>query len=491
MKSQVSPNTSQILYLFLFVIIGIIFSACDSAGPGTSEDAPANDPEYTPTAIVVSPSDVTIEEGDTQQFAAEVKDEQGNTLDGVAVEWESSNETIATINSEGLAAGITEGTTNIVASTGDLSGSANLEVEESEQEKSWHEIGGGLFGSEVNAITFDPNGDLIAGGQFLRTRGLNPVRLNSIARWNGSSWKAIDIGLNGMIHALTIDGDGDLIAGGLISETADGSVALNNITRWNGTSWEGIGRGFDFQVRALTVDRDGALIAGGSFNETADDSVTGFNGVARWNGVSWERLGNGLEFSVDGRMRPVTVRSLIVDADGDLIAAGAISIRRSNDIGFVARWNGTSWEVIGNLLTGGDVGGVYVLTLDAEGNIIAGGDFTETETNATRLNHIARWNGSSWEPIGDGFDNRVIALTIDSGGNLIAGGGFSGSPGGAVSYDQVARWDGTAWEGIGDGISYDGSVHCLVVDSNGDLIAGGRIGKGSSLSLIARWGVPD
>jgi hypothetical protein len=86
-----------------------------------------------------------------------------------------------------------------------------------------------------------------------------------------------------------------------------------------------------------------------------------------------------------------------------------------------------------------------------------------------QANRIARWNGSSWAPVGSGItdpawaDAGVWSLAVLSNGDLVAGGTFT-SAGGVVA-TNIARWDGAAWASLGSGT--DSSVLTLTVLSNG------------------------
>jgi len=79
--------------------------------------------------VVVAPPTSTIGAGTTQQFTATLKDELGNTLTGRAVNWTSSNPTIATIGgATGLATGLRPGTVTITATSEGKTGTAQLTV---------------------------------------------------------------------------------------------------------------------------------------------------------------------------------------------------------------------------------------------------------------------------------------------------------------------------------------------------------------------------
>ncbi|MGD8289923.1 MAG: Ig-like domain-containing protein, partial [Gemmatimonadota bacterium] len=64
-------------------------------------------------SINVSPASAALEVGLTLQFTAEVLDDSGSPLTGRTVTWESSVPGVASIDSDGLATGLTEGTTTI------------------------------------------------------------------------------------------------------------------------------------------------------------------------------------------------------------------------------------------------------------------------------------------------------------------------------------------------------------------------------------------
>ena len=75
------------------------------------------------------------------------------------------------------------------------------------------------------------------------------------------------------------------------------------------------------------------------------------------------------------------------------------------------------------------------------GELVAGGIFSQA--GGQPANGIARWNGTSWQPLGTGTTGGVYAL-VSYNGDLIAGGRFYSI--GGVNTGQIARWDGAAWQ---------------------------------------------
>jgi len=133
--------------------------------------------------------------------------------------------------------------------------------------------------------------------------------------------------------------------------------------------------------------------------------------------------------------------------------------------------------------------------------LIVGGGFIAA--GGVSVNHIARWDGVSWQPLGSGMNASVLALTTfdpDDNGpqlpRLIAGGFFDDA--GGVSAHRVAQWDGDSWQPLGTGL--DGGIDPFVsalttFDPDGDgpqppqLIAGGFFDTAGGVStlFIACW----
>ena len=79
-------------------------------------------------AVIISPAQVSVEAGQTQQLSAQVTDDQGNVLGGRPVTYTSANTAIATVSTQGLVAGVTVGTTKIDASSEGKTGSIDVTV---------------------------------------------------------------------------------------------------------------------------------------------------------------------------------------------------------------------------------------------------------------------------------------------------------------------------------------------------------------------------
>lgn len=320
---------------------------------------------------------------------------------------------------------------------------------------------------EVHASATDSDGNLYIAGAFKRAGGL---AVYGIAKWDGIQWQAMGQGfgprVNGSIRDIVFDGEGNLIVGGDFYEMvqADGGIVpARNLASWNGSSWSAMGTGVNGIVHALALGNDDTVFIGGAFSQDGAEEFE-LSKVAGWNGSNLDPVGNGL-----GTFSSVVVRDLAVADDGSIYAAG------TELAGGLFKWDGQNWSSFGAR----HAGSVYALVVDDNNQIYAGGTFqavTQPDNSQLSVNRIARWNGSGWEALGNGFDADVMALHIDGAGNLFAAGRFVESGDGATAFDQVARWDG-AWNALGaaSGASPGGVVNTLVMDDQQRLFAGGSI----------------
>lgn len=140
-------------------------------------------------------------------------------------------------------------------------------------------------------------------------------------------------------------------------------------------------------------------------------------------------------------------------------------------------------------LSSGLNGEISTVELGADGVIYTGGNFSISVEQQTPLNNVAKWNGSDWEALGDGFndDVRDLVLVDDT---LYAVGAFSHS--GSTQLNQVGKWTGEEWVPLGTGVSRSGlpaRVNAIVSNSSGDIFIGGRFDTAGTVEAtsLARW----
>lgn len=367
----------------------------------------------------------------------------------------------------------------------------------------WSAVGTGMSGNGESAVytleAIDADGpgpafpEMFAGGFFLSAGG---VPVNHIARWNGSAWNRVGIGINngvdGDVRSLASFDDGTgtaLYVGGNFASA--GGAPAPRIARWNGSAWSAVGDpGFSFPVSSLSAFDDGS----------GPSLFAGANGIKTWNpqGGTWTAPGGG----VDGAVLTLTPFQDTTGcaprpglfAAGEFNAAGGIQAGRHALFVDGAWWN----------MTGGPINAVndaLVTDLDGAGSqsrsLVIVGDFDAVER--TQARRIAAWDGVEWSPLGaiEGASSPTVRAVFakDSDGDgpaaplLYVGGKFDTVDGQPAS--NVAARDAAVWSSVGSGL-WNGTVEALAFydDGSGDsLYAGGNFSLAGGLAArnVARW----
>lgn len=373
---------------------------------------------------------------------------------------------------------------------------------------SWQSLSTGMD-SSVYDLELDSQGRVYARGSFSQAGNVAAL---GVARWDGTTWSALgegahgfqalligsdDLpltadgvlvvhwdgdhwipvggnGVDGVVHAVAITPDGSVFIGGQF-ETA-GNSYTTNIARWNGTSWSAVGDGVNGTVYALAVDGAGTLFAGGQFTQAGGAPA---NHIARWDGSTWSALGQG----VAGGDQPA-VRALTFADNGTLFVGGTFTHAGGQAAVNLATWDGANWNSFGDpsgvSSSGNPIPSVNAITFGASGALYVGGNF---DTIGALTGHsIARWDGTSWMPLGAGIEGEVKSLLEDSDGMLNVGGTFTAA--GSIPVPNFAQWDGTSWlTSAGFSGNFEPGVFTLVENSSNDLLIGGSFGEHGGLTV--------
>lgn len=120
----------------MFTAASAAIMSCGASG-GTDTPTPpvpgGGDPTTpTPsvaTTVILNRQTLTLTSvGETQQLSGEVRDQRGQTMPAAVINWASSNPAVATVSSSGLVSSVSMGTTNVIATSGNASASANVSV---------------------------------------------------------------------------------------------------------------------------------------------------------------------------------------------------------------------------------------------------------------------------------------------------------------------------------------------------------------------------
>jgi trimeric autotransporter adhesin len=296
-----------------------------------------------------------------------------------------------------------------------------------------------------------------------------------IARLQDGAFSALD-GSVGTLFKSLLQVDGDLYAGGDLGEL--GGVVVNNIARWDGSNWHslgvGIGNGFSADHRVNAIARfDGRLYAGGRFFQAGGQPATN---LASWDGFGWTSLfvgqpGGGEEV-------------LALAADDDYLYVGGIfaSIGELH-VRNIARWDGQSWSALGD----GVDGPVQAMWASASSLYVCG---RFSPVGVLPAISIMRWDGEQWRPLGAGIQGDCSALEA-SGGELYVGGSYSSA--GGLPTNNLARWNGMRWQAVGSGAENGVTGRVLALLSRGGVLhVGGDISAAGGEQTVgyAQWTLP-
>ncbi len=346
------------------------------------------------------------------------------------------------------------------------------------QTGSWASLGLGLDGP-VYAIAMDDD-YLYAGGEFstaITGFGNFTEDANFIARWNGSEWSALGLGLDGSVQALAIDEEeGYLYVGGSFSKAYNGNgtfLATNNIARWNLNTWkwETVGEGLNNSCSALLF-KNGVLYVGGVFTQAGNQNA---NYIASWNGQNWQTLSLGLNGECS---------ALAMNNSGQLLVGGTFTLAGGIDAKSIAVWNGTSWSALGGGVS--NPGYVNTVGVDGEQNVYVGG-WMYLADDEVEIRNIAKWTGTTWQSLGNGLNDVVYSSTTDSYGNIYLGGAFTELyNSGGVSMPYIAYWNGN-WNTLSANLN--DACLALFTAPNGEIFAGGNFTTAGNFEAhyIAKW----
>jgi len=289
--------------------------------------------------------------------------------------------------------------------------------------------------------------------------------------------------LNGQIYNTSIN-DAKIQSDGKI-------IIVGNFSFYNGTAGAGIARmNVDFsidttfnigttgtagrRIKNLVIQSDGKIIIGGNFES--------YNGIARKN-IARINTDGSLDltfnpgFGPDGApvLEGSTINNLKIQSDGKIIISGNFTSYNGTPRKRIARLN-TDGTLDTSFDPGtGDNNYVYSTSIQSDGKIIIGGNFTSY--NGTPRNRIARLNtdgtlDTSFDP-GTGASNTVYSTSIQNDGKIIIGGNFNSYNG--TPRNRIARLntDGTLDTSFDPGTGTNGLVVAIFIQSDDRIIIGG------------------
>lgn len=310
-----------------------------------------------------------------------------------------------------------------------------------------------------SAFVFD--GELYIGGKLRCSTiaprdGGGPTCTNvelRIMRWRGGAWQALPLPLDTQFWNWGVVSDFEVYGGALHAIAIDSSSLRSHVLQLSGEMFAAIGTTSEGNAYAMT-EYAGELVVAGQFGKMNGVSA---RAIAAWNGSAWRRF--------DALDRPRQVNDVFAFGD-DLYIAGFLT--NVGELGDVALFDGTTFR-----RPGGGIRGNVVRLGAFNGQLIAAGDNLWTPAWPVQRGSIMRLENQNWWPvIGEfGFPQRQMTVIAEYEGELMFAGGF-GVAGGKRAVG-LARTDGVTVTPFGDG--FDEPVRALE-GVGGQLFVGGEFG---------------
>ena len=297
--------------------------------------------------------------------------------------------------------------------------------------------------ASVRILAVQSDGKIVGGGQFttLGGGGSGTTPRNYLGRLylDGSADATMNPGTNAIVRAMAVQPDGKMLIGGEFTSPRGHLGRLNP----DGTLDAGFDPGANGTVAALAVQADGKILVAGDF------STLGGGGSGTTTRLRIGRL--NADGSLDGTFNPGAngyVRSVVLQPDGNIVFGGDFN-------GLGGGTGSTSRYAIGRVGPDGSLdasfnpganGIVSGLALQPDGKIVVGGAFTGLGggLGTTSRSKIGRLNadGSIDTAFDPGANGIVRAVTLQADGRILLGGEFTMLGGGGTGTTPATIWRG-------------------------------------------------
>ena len=316
---------------------------------------------------------------------------------------------------------------------------------------SWTQLGTGTSrlkaNNNINSICVDRQGNVYAAGLFtddtIFTSGNRYV-----AKWEAGTgqWRELGTGVNSLnanssINSICVDDSGNVYAAGNFRDVYGQSY----VAKWNGANWSELGglNTGSFFINSICVDNSHNVYAGGSFMDSS-----GFPYVAEWSNSTgtWSKLGIGF----DTAMADIEIECVNVNSVHNVYA----SVSFENSLGWsgdIFKWDSVNWNLVGGAANRLNANGtIFTTCVTDSGYVYAAGQFFDT----AGFSYVAKFSPQSnrWDELGSGADalkphnyaysgiTPIISLCLDNNGNVYAGGAFSDSITSTNNYCFIAEY---------------------------------------------------
>jgi len=361
---------------------------------------------------------------------------------------------------------------------------------------------------EVDVLTLQSDGNLLVGGSFTQMQPEGSAKsfpCYNVARISPQGVPDPNFypNVNGPVYAIAEDAQNRVIIGGSFSII--NGTKRNNIARLNpdgtlDTTFNPDATGkYTSEVFAVAIQSDGLIVIGGAFNslqpDTTKPAITR-NHIARLN------PDGSVDLSFDPNAS-AAVLALAIQPDGGIILAGGFNTLQPAETGTIYTRNhiarvSNSGAVDASFDPNADLS-VSVVTLQPDGRILIGGNFTQVTPNGAttavvtpdfaRLNSDGTIDSSFKRP---NPQDAVTAIALQPDGRILVGGRFTSlnpSQGtGSQAGNEIIRLntDGSLDEPFILEVGINGSVDAIAVQSDGEVVLGGNFNQINAADSPAR-----
>lgn len=281
----------------------------------------------------------------------------------------------------------------------------------------WAPMATGVNGI-VRCMAIHPiTGDLYIGGDFTNAGG--DANADYLARWNGTAFVSVVAGFTASVVDMAFDLSGNLYIVGNFTNIGDANG--DYVVKWNGSALSSLGTGLNANAMCVEIGHDGFVYVGGEF--TSAGGVANTARIAKWNGTTWVTVGGGMTSSG-------YVSDIVFDKSGNMYICGSWDDFVDANGDCIAKFNGTIYSSLGpGISTNTGTYNLNKLLIDHNETLYIGGYFID-ETGLTYKNHFVKWNGVSFEAIGQSLGYTVYDMfeyenKIYIGGEFITANGYT------------------------------------------------------------------
>jgi len=225
------------------------------------------------------------------------------------------------------------------------------------------------------------------------------------------------------------------------------------------------------------------LYVGGVYNSIG--GITAY-AIANWKDGTWDTVGGG----VDNTVQTITkYNNQIYIGGGFNYANHLFPWTGGTKVNGIAKWNGSKWEALGSGDSiGVSVNGLVLNFYQNNGDLYVLGNFDSAGGMPTK--GIAKWDGQQWSipypPINTYDAFPFISCAAFYKNEFYVGGNFPSNQG----FTDIQKWNGNAWTKVGDGFQgglsgvFDMKVYKGYLYVAGSFLKDGGVNPGN---CIVRW----